>query len=124
MIIAVDEEGYIISIGNLNDSNAYSIKNIDDRCLDIKTNNYKYINGKVVDLGLKPELTMTPSEKIKIELEELDKTINRATEDLYFLTNTTPYAKVQETIDRKIELRKDLQNLIGGNANAENNVNE
>ena len=45
-------------------------------------------------------------EEIKTELDTLDTTINRATEDLYVLTNTTPYQSTQEVIERKEELIK------------------
>ena len=48
---------------------------------------------------------------IKQELSILDKTINRATEDLYIATNTSPYTSIQEVIDKKNELRKELRNL-------------
>ena len=111
MIIGVDREGYIISIGTLNDEKAYSIKIIDKADINIATNNYKYVNGRIVDLGLKPELKMSREDKIKAELTELDKTINRATEDLYTLTNTTPYQKTAEVIARKEELRQELKEL-------------
>lgn len=46
------------------------------------------------------------------ELNELDKTINRATEDLYTLTNLTPYASVAEVISRKNELRQELKEVL------------
>ena len=46
------------------------------------------------------------------ELNELDKTINRATEDLYTLTNSTPYASVAEVISRKNELRQELKEVL------------
>jgi hypothetical protein len=57
------------------------------------------------------ELNQERIEEIKSKLNQLDITINRATEDLYVLTNTTPYTTVQETITNKEELRKELQNL-------------
>ena len=50
-------------------------------------------------------------EAIKKQLKKLDNTINRATEDLYVLTNTTPYTTIQEVIAKKEELRKELQEL-------------
>ena len=50
--------------------------------------------------------------KIKLQLTKLDTTINRATEDLYILTQTTPYTTIQEVITKKEELRKQLQELI------------
>lgn len=123
MIIGVNEEGHIISIGILNDKNAFSTKVIDKTNLNIATNNYKYENGRIIDLGLKPKLKMTKEEKIKEELEKLDQTINRATEDLYTLTNTTPYKSTQEVIKRKIELRKELKTLNGGDGVAEDITN-
>lgn len=126
MIIGVDKEGYIVSIGILNDKNAFSTKVIEKRNLNIITNDYKYENGEIIDLGLKAEFRKTEEEKIKEELEELDKTINRATEDLYTLTKTTPYQSTQEVINRKIELREQLKTLkeSEADANAEDNANE
>lgn len=49
--------------------------------------------------------------EIKSELEILDRTINRATEDLYTLTNTMPYEKVAEVIQQKEILRQELKTL-------------
>ena len=49
--------------------------------------------------------------EIKAELTELDSTINRATEDLYVLTNTIPYQTIQATINKKTELRQELKCL-------------
>ena len=54
---------------------------------------------------------MSREDKIKQELIELDTNINRATEDLYTLTNTTPYQKTAEVIQRKEELRQELKEL-------------
>lgn len=48
---------------------------------------------------------------IKIRLARLDETINRPTEDLYELTNTTPYETVKKVIEEKKELRSELQEL-------------
>ena len=126
MIIGVDKEGYIVSIGILNDKNAFSTKVIEHRSLNIVTNDYKYENGEIINLGLKPEFRKTPEERIKEELEELDKTINRATEDLYTLTETTPYQSTQEVINRKIELREQLKTLkeSEADASAEDNANK
>ena len=50
-------------------------------------------------------------EDIKNELVKLDITINRATEDLYFLMNITPYTTVQQVIAQKENLRIELQKL-------------
>lgn len=58
------------------------------------------------------ELKDERANEIKVELEELDKTINRATEDLYTLTNSTPYASVAEVISRKNELRQELKEVL------------
>ena len=58
------------------------------------------------------ELKNEKVNEIKMELEELDKTINRATEDLYTLTNSTPYASVAEVISRKNELRQELKEVL------------
>lgn len=111
MIIGVDKEGNIVSIGKRQDPNAYSIKVIPEQRIDIIVNDYKYVGGKVINLGLKPEFRKTEEEKIKEELEELDKTINRATEDLYELTDTKPYKSTEEVIERKKELRQQLKNI-------------
>lgn len=62
-------------------------------------------------------------EEIKAELNELDQTINRATEDLYVLTNSTPYQSVQEIINKKTELRVELKNINEGeDKNEESNL--
>lgn len=111
MIIGVDEKNNIISINNPNDQEAFSIKVIEEQEFDLVKCNYKYNMGKVINLGLKPEFAMTEEEKILKELEVLDLTINRATEDLYNLTNTTPYKSTQEVIDRKEVLRARLKEL-------------
>lgn len=66
---------------------------------------YKYVDG---------EFTINVEQKrryILDELSNLDTVINRATEDLYTATNTTPYANVQEVINRKNELRTELAAL-------------
>lgn len=72
-------------------------------------------NDNVVDVvevaKTDEELNQEKIAEIKEELNELDKIINRATEDLYSLTEVTPYQTVQETIDRKNELRQELKNL-------------
>ena len=57
------------------------------------------------------EINSERAEEIKTELTELDTTINRATEDLYTLTNTTPYQKTADVIARKEELRQELKEL-------------
>ena len=114
MIIGVDKEGNVISVGNPKDEKAYSIKVLKDRHINIVSNNYRYDNGNLIDLGLKKSMMMTEEEIIKEELSELDKTINRATEDLYTLTRTTPYESTQNVINRKIELRNKLNLLKKG----------
>ena len=62
------------------------------------------------------EINQERIEEIKLELNELDKTINRATEDLYILTDLRAYDTIEAVITRKEELRKELQNLtkVGG----------
>lgn len=111
MIIGIDEQGNIISIGIREDKNAHSIKVIKDQFIDINRKNYKYDRGRIIELGFKKAFELTTEEKIKEKLNELDKTINRATEDLYTLTNTTPYQSTKEVINRKIELREQLKTL-------------
>ena len=75
-------------------------------------------NGNLLDIveipKTKEEINQERIEDIKSELNELDTTINRATEDLYVLTNTTPYTTTQEVIAKKEELRKELQELTNG----------
>ena len=65
----------------------------------------KIEDGKLVDI------VFPRADEILAELAELDNTINRATEDLYTLTNTTPYQKTAEVIARKEELRQELKNI-------------
>ena len=65
----------------------------------------KIEDGKLVDI------VFPRADEILAELAELDNTINRATEDLYTLTNTTPYQKTAEVIARKEELRQELKEL-------------
>lgn len=72
----------------------------------------------------KPELTEEEikekrMKEIKEELVMLDATINRATEDLYTLTKSTPYQSTKEVIDKKEKLRLELQNLNKGEDNNE-----
>lgn len=71
--------------------------------------------GELIDVVEIPkteeEMNKEKEEKIKEELEELDKTINRATEDLYELTDTKPYKSTEEVIERKKELRQQLKNI-------------
>lgn len=72
-------------------------------------------NNNVVDVVQIPkteeETKQERIEEIKAELNELDKTINRATEDLYILTDLRAYDTVEQVILRKEELRKELQEL-------------
>ena len=72
-------------------------------------------NGNLIDVVEVPktqeEINKERTEEIKNELSELDNTINRATEDLYTLTNTTPYQKTADVIARKEELRQELKEL-------------
>lgn len=57
------------------------------------------------------EIKQERIEEIKAELSQLDTIINRSTEDLYVLTQTTPYTTTQEVITKKEELRAELKNL-------------
>ena len=72
-------------------------------------------DGNLIDVVEIPktqeEINSERAEEIKTELTELDTTINRAIEDLYKLTNTTPYQKTAEVIARKEELRQELKEL-------------
>lgn len=72
--------------------------------------------GNVVDVvemaKTEEELNQERVAEIEKELEELDKIINRATEDLYSLTGAKPYETIQETINRKQELREERKKLI------------
>lgn len=72
-------------------------------------------DGNLIDVLEIPkteeEINQERVEEIKAELEQLDVTINRATEDLYNLTNTTPYKSTKEVIDRKEALRTELKEL-------------
>ena len=72
---------------------------------EVKEREYKYINGEfIINIPVRKE-------NIIRELAELDTIINRATEDLYVATGTTPYASVEEVIAKKEELRKELAEL-------------
>lgn len=72
-------------------------------------------NGNLIDVVEIPktqeEINSERAEEIKTELTELDSTINRATEDLYKITNTTPYQKTADVVARKEELRQELKEL-------------
>ena len=75
-------------------------------------------NDKIIEIREYEEMPKTEEEikqekkeEITAELKYLDGTINRATEDLYNLTNTTPYKSTQEVIDRKEVLRARLKEL-------------
>lgn len=77
-------------------------------------------NGELVDVEETPktqeEIKLEKETAIKIRLARLDETINRPTEDLYELTNTTPYEAVQKVIKEKKELRGELQKITGGDS--------
>ena len=79
------------------------------------------INAKTKEVSMEEYTPIAPTQEqmnkqkqieIKEELEQLDKTINRATEDLYTLTNSTPYASIAEVISRKNELRQELKEVL------------
>ena len=80
--------------------------------------NYSIVNGEIVDVTYiektQEELNEERVEEIKQELVKLDSTINRATEDLYELTDTTPYTTIQDVINQKETLREELRELQGG----------
>ena len=57
------------------------------------------------------EIKQERIEGIKAELNSLDTTINRATEDLYILTDLRAYDSIEDVITRKEELRKELKKL-------------
>lgn len=75
-------------------------------------------NGELADVIEIPktqeEINAERELEIRAELEALDNTINRATEDLYTLTELTPYKSTQDVINRKIELRDELKILQKG----------
>lgn len=72
-------------------------------------------NGELIDVIEIPKTQEEINEEnvieIKKELEKLDQTINRATEDLYELTGTTPYKSTGDVIERKKELRQQLKQI-------------
>lgn len=72
-------------------------------------------NDNLIDVVELPkteeEINQERIEEIKAELTQLDTTINRATEDLYILTDLRAYDTIEAVITRKEELRKELQNL-------------
>lgn len=71
----------------------------------VKAREYKYIDGEfVINVPVRREAIIR-------ELAELDAIINRATEDLYVATGTTPYASVEEVIVKKDALRAELAQL-------------
>lgn len=57
------------------------------------------------------EVNQERIEEIKAELNSLDSTINRATEDLYILTDLRAYDTIEAVIIRKEELRNELKKL-------------
>lgn len=113
MIIGLDQYYNVISVGDVEDIDAFSLKVLDyDYEFDLETYRYKYENGNIINLGFTEKgRPRSEEEKIKEELEELDQTINRATEDLYELTGTTPYKGTGDVIERKKELRQQLKNI-------------
>ena len=67
--------------------------------------NYKYEDGEFkINVKYRRQIIIE-------ELEELDKIINRATEDLYEATGTTPYTDIGGAIEKKNELRAELAAL-------------
>lgn len=71
----------------------------------VKEREYKYIDGQfIINVPVRKEAIIR-------ELAELDAIINRATEDLYIATGTTPYTSVEEVIAKKEALRAELVEL-------------
>ena len=127
MIIGIDKDSNIISVGIVSDPNAFATKIIPDQRIDIITHNYKYENGKVIDLGLKREFSMTEIEKIDEELKQIDNEgVNRHLENQIEASNTydTIYESTRKLIDRKNELREQRKLLMGGASSGEDNINK
>lgn len=127
MILGLDENYYVLYVGEEEpEQNFYSVKIVDEELdMDLENYVYRYSQGKIEKVGYtekgKPR---TEEEKIKEELEELDQTINRATEDLYELTGTTPYRSTGEVIERKKELRQQLKNINEEKTEEKNDTSE
>lgn len=73
-------------------------------------------NGELIDIVEVPkteeELNQERIEEIKTELARLDNVIKRDTEQVYSDIGITPsYQPMVDTINKKEELRKELQNL-------------
>ena len=83
------------------------VKEMNFDCYNKKVEIRKYEETPKTEEEIKQERI----KEIKSELNGLDSTINRATEDLYVLTNTTPYTTIQEVITKKEALRTELQEL-------------
>ena len=81
-------------------------------------------DGNLLDIIGTPKSRI---EEIDEELASIDSQgVTRHLENQIEASGTydTIYKSTRELIDRKNELRKERKTLIGGNANAENNVNE
>ena len=135
MIIGVDKNYHLVSIGRNPDKKdvVFAYKIVDDKTLpfqqiDLDTYNYRYVDGKIVNEGMKPEaMPKTRLQEIDEELVSIDSQgVTRHLENQIEASGTydTIYKSTRELIDRKNELREERKTLIGGNANAENNVNE
>ena len=88
-------------------------------------------NDEVIDVVEVPkteeELNQEKIAEIDAELDAIDSQgVTRHLENQIEASGTydTIYKSTRELIDRKNELREERKTLIGGNANAENNVNE
>lgn len=88
-------------------------------------------NGNLIDIveipKSKEELDKERVAEIDAELDAIDSQgVTRHLENQIEASGTydTIYESTRKLIDRKNELREERKALIGGNANAENNVNE
>lgn len=135
MIVGVDKDYYVVSVGrnSTKKDSIFSYKIVDDKLLsfqtiDLDTYNYRYVDGRIVNEGMKPEaLPKTRLQEIDEELASIDSQgVTRHLENQIEASGTydTIYKSTRELIDRKNELREERKTLIGGNANAEDNVNE
>ena len=71
----------------------------------VKPMEYKYIDGEfVINAPVRRR-------NIYSELEALDTTINRATEDLYKATGTIPHEAIAKIMQEKEQLRAELKEL-------------
>jgi uncharacterized protein YdcH (DUF465 family) len=128
MIIGVDEQYRVISIGKKTGNKVFAYKIIDkSQELDLDIYNYKYVNGRIINDGMKPEaMPKTQLQLIDEELALIDSQgVTRHLENQIEASGTydTIYESTRKLIDRKNELREERKSLLGGNTNAEDNSN-